>query len=128
MNLVISWLQSVRFRVIATTFLVGIAFLISAVFGYGKPLPAQAATLLTIDSTSYQVDRPEAGRGNGLIENSQDKIKSAADNVREKLNLDEPLPPSTKKFFNQVQDKVEDLVEPAQRPFEKTDVNVHREG
>jgi hypothetical protein len=30
---------------------------------------------------------------------AQDKLKDAAENVKEKLNLDEPLAPSTKKFL-----------------------------
>ncbi|MCY6491246.1 hypothetical protein [Leptolyngbya sp. GGD] len=33
------------------------------------------------------------------IAKTQDKLKGAVENVKEKLNLDEPLPPSTKKFL-----------------------------
>lgn len=35
----------------------------------------------------------------GLIEQAEEKIKETAENVKEKLNLDEPLAPSTKEFL-----------------------------
>ncbi|MBW4672042.1 MAG: hypothetical protein KME60_32610 [Cyanomargarita calcarea GSE-NOS-MK-12-04C] len=62
----------------------------------------------------YYKGTPEEGK----VENHANNIKSAnplkeiADNVREKLNLDEPLPESTKEFLNSTEKSVEKAVEP----------------
>ncbi|MEW5860547.1 MAG: hypothetical protein AB1861_24695 [Cyanobacteriota bacterium] len=122
MNQVISFLQSIRLRQIATVFLVSAAFLVMQAFGYGTPLQALANnTTLTPETNAYQVEgangsikaRAETLKGqtedtgSGLL----DKIGEAAENVKEKLNLDEPTPPSTKKFFNQIQDQTDNVVD-----------------
>ena len=117
MNRVISWLQSVLARAILTTVIVGTAFSIAISFGFGNPLPAHALPLLTVDTSSYAADPddyrlPTYAKADGnqkpdLIENSRDKLKSAADNIKEKLNLDQPLPESTKEFLNRDQDKTD---------------------
>lgn len=49
---------------------------------------------------------------NPYVENSRNNLKETADNVREKLNLDQPIPQSTKDFLNEVQNNFEDMVEP----------------
>lgn len=46
------------------------------------------------------------------ISDNSNVIQKVADNVREKLNLDEPIPQSTKDFLNDVQQKVDDVVAP----------------
>ena len=43
---------------------------------------------------------------------AENPLQSIADNVREKLNLDEPLPESTKEFLAPTEKKVEKAVEP----------------
>lgn len=121
MNQLISWLQSVLVRVIVTSFLVGSTLLLSAVLGYGNSFQAQADPL-TPEATSYQVDRTDVetfndqaqDQGNDLIKNSQNKLESAVDNIREKLNLDQPIYPGTKEFLNDVQNQAEDTVKSAQ--------------
>lgn len=60
------------------------------------------------------------GVANNIRENAQDNsepknkpkydLKDAAENVKEKLNLDQPIYPGTKKFLNDVQDKAEETV------------------
>lgn len=45
-------------------------------------------------------------------QNSGNPLKDAADNVREKLNLDESLPRSTKEFLNSTQQRTEKTVRP----------------
>lgn len=127
MNQLISWLQSVLVRVIVTSFLVGSTLLLSAVLGYGNSFQAQADPL-TPEATSYQVDRTDAetfkdqaqDQGNDLIKNSQNKLESAADNIREKLNLDQPIYPPTKEFLNTVQDSAKEAVQAPQKALEKT--------
>lgn len=121
MNQVISFLQSIRLRQIATVFLVSAAFLVMQAFGYGTPLQALANnTTLTPETNAYQVPGSNGSinaRTETLKDQTEDtgsslleKIEEAAENVKEKLNLDEPTPPSTKKFFNQIQDKADDVV------------------
>ncbi|MBD2102116.1 hypothetical protein H6F94_14720 [Leptolyngbya sp. FACHB-261] len=124
MKQLISLLPAIRVRAILTAFLVGVVLLADLVFGYGQPLPAHAAKALTPEVKSYQSGQVKSDRDesatrssnsqadsqrdlynqDSLQENSKNKLQEAADNVREKLNLDEPLPPSTKKFINQLQD------------------------
>lgn len=111
MKRVISFLQTIRLRQIITVFLAGITLWVSSAFGYGSELQAQANTQ-TPEATSSQVNRSGAeDAGDGLI----DTLKSAADNVREKLNLDEPLPESTKEFLDTAKEKANEAVTAPQR-------------
>lgn len=94
------------FRVVAT-FLVGITFFVSSAFLPAQVMQAQAAPM-TPEATQYDSN---ADSNSGLIES----IKDAADNVREKLNLDEPLPKSTKQFLDAVQDPDKGLIQDTER-------------
>ncbi len=130
MNRIVSWLQNALVRTILTLFLVGIAFLLSAVFSYDNSLQVQAEPL-TPEATQYQVNSKDSP----FRENEQEKVNSlfqenkqpqtaskstqeigeaiskpaktvkqnlegAADTVREKLNLDQPLYPGTKEVLD----------------------------
>ena len=123
----ISPLQKMPLRQVCTTFLIGLVCLVTLLFGQvGTQQPVQAASL-TPEAKSYQVDQSETriqmdGRqiqdkaeeaGEGFAES----LKDAADTVREKLNLDEPLPESTKDFFKQIRGEEVTIEEP--RPFGK---------
>lgn len=106
-------------------FVLGITLAIGLLFSQFNSLPAQA-TALTPEAKAYQVnqgkdmpasvervkDHTQAAEGG--ISNS---LKNAADEVREKLNLDEPLPKSTRDFIKQV--KGEDVKVEEPRPFGK---------
>ena len=136
MNRIFSWLQNTFVRIILTLSLVGIAFLLSAVFGYDNSFQAQAEPL-TPEATQYQVNSKDSAfrekeqeKVNSLFqENKQPQsaskptqeigetisnpaktvkqnIESVADNVREKLNLDQPLYPGTKEVLNDAADAV----------------------
>lgn len=107
----------------------------SLMFWFGTTLThsLQAkATPLTPEASSYQINSenspghitsPSAFQANTrrdsdratenskeLIDNSQNQLKGIADNVREKLNLDEPIAPSTKEFIHDVQDKIDSII------------------
>jgi hypothetical protein len=121
MNRVIVWLQKIHLQQMAISFLVGVTWLVSLVL-WQSNFPAQAAPMTS--EIGYQVNQPvNQSRGlsertpsqpeNGAIESIQD----VADNIREKLNLDQPLPESTKDFFKQVQG--EDVVVEEPRPSGK---------
>jgi hypothetical protein len=58
----------------------------------------------TTDAQIHNVSNNPASNSN--------PFKEIADNVREKLNLDEPLPESTKEFLGTTQKKVDNAVEP----------------
>ena len=110
MKQVKSLLQNLSLRKILTVFLVGITVFVIQVFGFINASPALAEAV-TPEATSYQVDQVETKnikKDNGLIE----KVKETADNVREKLNLDEPIDPGTKEVFNSVEKQVEKTVKP----------------
>lgn len=85
-------------------FLIQIAFFFSIAFGWGNNAQAIAAPTLTPEATKYQVDQTPT-----TLNDNSDKTtnsgKSAVENIKEKLNLDEPIPEDTKKFFRQVQGK-----------------------
>lgn len=46
------------------------------------------------------------------VDTGKNPLQSIVDNVREKLNLDEPLPESTKEFLDSTEKRVEKAVEP----------------
>ncbi len=66
----------------------------------------------TPDENVSKGDRNVLRNDNELVENSKNSLKSTADNIREKLNLDEPLPRSTKEFLKSTEEKVEETVKP----------------
>jgi hypothetical protein len=124
MNRVITWLQKTHLHQMGITLLVGVAWLVSLVV-WQSNLLAQAAPMTP--ETTYQVGQPidqsrvrsdqadqTQSQPNGGTTTS---IQNAADNIREKLNLDQPLPESTKDFFKQVQG--EDVVIEEPRPSGK---------
>ncbi len=113
-----SWWRKLQLHRVFTVILAGVTFLVStALISLSSALPAQAAT--TPEARSYQVDHsssqiPIAGQAKadqssgGLVESLKDK----AETVREKLNLDEPLPQGTKLFIKQLQGKDVKVEEP----------------
>jgi predicted PurR-regulated permease PerM len=126
MNQVTLWLQTLRGRVLFTIFLLVTVFLISTGISYANPLAAQAKPL-TQEVLSYQVARTDGENAqdtapkpnNDLIENSREKLKSRADDVREKLNLDQPIYPGTKEVLDSAQDRAKEAVKGTQQALEK---------
>lgn len=102
MNRFISW-----FRRLAIVFLVGLTF-VGLHFG-SVASPAQAETV-TPEANSYQA-QPTKNTEN-LGKKTKNSLKEAAENVREKLNLDEPIDPGTKQVLNPTQKRVEKAVKP----------------
>ncbi|MDZ8188228.1 MAG: hypothetical protein RMX96_25660 [Nostoc sp. ChiSLP02] len=114
MNRLTSWLKNIRMRQIIVAFLVGFMFLLGQAFSFGNI--AQADTI-TPEGTYYKgvPDSQVDNRNNNQIQNSQNKIKNAFDNVREKLNLDEETPQATKEFFDSTKNKGADTNSRLQR-------------
>lgn len=142
-NRVISWLQSIRLRQILTVFLVVLTFVVSTAFDkYGNELQAQAEPV-TPEATGYQVDRANSqlrSDAENVKENAQNSAKDLArdtkqaaknakdstqdtgknlfQNIKEKLNLDEPIDPGTKQAFEQLKDTASETVKAPQRALE----------
>ncbi|MCC5609260.1 hypothetical protein LC612_21370 [Nostoc sp. CHAB 5834] len=111
MNRLISWLQNIRISQIVVVFLAGFMFLLGQAFTYVNVAQADVKT----PEGTYYKGVPD---GKGEIRNdtqttkSQNPLKEAADNIREKLNLDEETPRSTKEFLKSTTNKVEETVQP----------------
>jgi hypothetical protein len=137
---VISWLQNVFVPVILTLSIVGIAFLLSSTLAYGNSFQAQAepltpeATRYQVNSPNSPFREDDQEKVNALFKDNKNpqatsetteelgesltkpqktikkNLENAADNVREKLNLDQPSYPGTKEFLNETQEKAKAVV------------------
>lgn len=107
--------------------LMGLTFLVSVVLGASVyELPAQAAPL-TPEAKAYQVDHsdtqvhinsePYKEQAEETGQELGKSLKNTAATVREKLNLDQPLPESTRDFVKQM--RGEDVTVEEPRPFGK---------
>ncbi|MBD2459765.1 hypothetical protein H6G89_01795 [Oscillatoria sp. FACHB-1407] len=110
------WIKSLR-RAIATAFL-AMTVLVSTVLGvmsYEQPAFAES---VTPEARSYQVDqgakptRTYSEPDRVRVEADGDNAGGLLENVREKLNLDQPLPESTKDFFKQIKGEDVEIEEP----------------
>ncbi|MBW4541274.1 MAG: hypothetical protein KME43_19365 [Myxacorys chilensis ATA2-1-KO14] len=119
MNKVIAYLQRLRLRQFLMASLIGLTFLVSFAVGqFSDSLPAQAAPITSANQSKAQAEGTRASSG-GLVES----VKDTAETVKEKLNLDEPLPESTKLFFKQVQGEDVKVKEPGFSEDEETPKN-----
>ncbi|MEH2421538.1 MAG: hypothetical protein V7K48_11625 [Nostoc sp.] len=111
MNRVISWLRNVRISQILVVSLVGFMFLLGQAF---SDINVALADVTTPEGTYYKVIPNEQGeiRNDTQVKDTQNSIKGAVDNIREKLNLDEKTPRATKEFLKSTENKVEKTVEP----------------
>ncbi|MDZ8226207.1 MULTISPECIES: hypothetical protein [unclassified Nostoc] len=111
MNRLTSWLRNIRISQIVVVFLVGFMFLLGQAFTY---VDVAQADVTTPEGTYYKgiPDRQGESRNDTQTTNSRNPLKSAADNIREKLNLDEETPRSTKEFLKSTKNKAEDTVQP----------------
>jgi len=136
MNRVLSLLQNVLARVVLTLALVGLAFFLSASLSDIGSLQAQAepltpeATRYKVNSQDSPFRENDQEKVNEIFKDNKNPqpasettkqigenlsksqksvkgaIENAADNVREKLNLDQPLYPGTKEVLNDAADAV----------------------
>lgn len=110
MNRVTSWVQSIRLRQILTAFLLGITLLFSSGLGNFGNMNQALAEAVTPEAKSYQVDKTDSNIGS----DTKDGGNGFIENIVEKLNLNEPVPPATKEFFSDVQDSAGDTVQGTQ--------------
>ncbi|MBD2491459.1 hypothetical protein [Aulosira sp. FACHB-615] len=88
-------------RKIMVVFLVGFMFLLGQAFSFVNVAQADVTT----PEGTYYKGVPE-GQNDNQVRNAQSKLKDAAENIREKLNLDEDTPRATKEFLKDAKDKV----------------------
>jgi hypothetical protein len=88
-------------------------------FGYGHSIQALADnTVKTPEGTYYKgtpdtnIDQNLAKNEKQMAENAKTGLKGAVENIKEKLNLDEPVPQSTKDFLKSTERRVENTVKP----------------
>ncbi|MBD2344677.1 hypothetical protein [Anabaena subtropica] len=113
MNRLISWIQNILLRQILVVFLVAATFFVGQSLIYGTAMIAQANTVQTPEGTYYKgTPNNEGIRNDNQVRNAQNRLRNTADNVREKLNLDEETPRATKEFGKSVQRKIGKTVEP----------------
>ncbi|MEG4067321.1 hypothetical protein QUA42_08190 [Microcoleus sp. Pol11C2] len=96
-------------------FAVGIALIFSSELELSGNKMQAIATPLTPEAKSYDVARPDRPVTTDIEKGGND----AVDNIREKLNLDQPIAPSTKRFIESVKSNVGEAVTPAREAVEK---------
>jgi hypothetical protein len=124
MKKLLALVKSLRLRQIITVLLAGLTIFVMQAFG--NVLPAQADETVKSPYGYYYKGTPDENVVNrdfdqnrnlmnnekSMADQAKKNIKETAENVREKLNLDEPLPKSTKEFLKSTKQKTEELVEP----------------
>lgn len=106
MQSAISWLSVIKPRQIFTLIMVQIVLWLG--FSFLPIYSSHAWAASTPEATSYQVDKTadDVEVNTKVVgEKASKAVKDTKENLVEKLNLDEPLPPETKKFFRQIQGK-----------------------
>ncbi|MBU7584288.1 MAG: hypothetical protein KAF91_15470 [Nostoc sp. TH1S01] len=94
-------------RKIMVVFLVGFMFLLGQAFSF---VNVAQADVKTPEGIYYKGVPDEQGdvRNDNQIRDTKNKLKDTAENVREKLNLNEETPRSTREFRDSLRNKVED--------------------
>ena len=101
-------MKTLNFRKLILLCVATFTLFLGQFFNSGNSLLAQGA--ITPEGDYYQVAPEYAGKG--PVNSVKETVKNATENVVEKLNLNEPLPPETKKFINQVEDSVGQKAKP----------------
>ncbi|WP_414565003.1 MULTISPECIES: hypothetical protein [unclassified Anabaena] len=98
-----------------------VLLIVTSFFGfisYGNTIAVAQADTVTPEGVYYK-GKPDGNasiRNDQQVRNAQSGLQNTADNIREKLNLDEPVPQSTKEFLRNTERRTEKAV----RPLTKT--------
>lgn len=113
MNRLFKSFQRLILRLLVISFVVFAFFGFQAFSSSNAMLLAQADTVTTPEGTYYKgTPDQEAIRNEQPLENTQRQLQETADNIREKLNLDEPIPESTRQFLEDVRTNIDKSLEP----------------
>lgn len=107
-------MQNIRLRQLLSVLLVTIAFLFSSSFiSYNSNLTAKATTL-TPEAEQYHTEGGEDFQN--TVKKAEDSgknfLEKTTENIVEKLNLNEPIPPATKEFFQGLDNTEETVSNP----------------
>lgn len=108
-------IQNFLLRQLQIVFLVLFTFFTLLTFAFANSLPAHAQVMTPEEYSDlkYRSNMQEFNNDKLTFkQQKRDDLQAATDNIREKLNLDEEAPESTKEFLDSVQTKVEETVEP----------------
>jgi len=100
-------------RKIMVVFLVGFMFLLGQGFSFVNVAQADVTTPEGIyykGTPEGQYNQNTGIQNDNQVRNAQSKLKNTADNIREKLNLDEDTPKATKEFINDAKNRVGDAI------------------
>ncbi len=103
------WFQNLINKRTDAVILIGLSLIFVSVFSYpniaeAKPPTPEATSRYQVPDADYRIDIDDKKP----VEN----LKETKDTIVEKLNLNEPLPESTKDFLRSTEDKINDTVEP----------------
>ncbi|MBV6622273.1 MAG: hypothetical protein KI793_04835 [Rivularia sp. (in: Bacteria)] len=109
----IYWIQNIVKKRTDAVVLIGLGLVFVSVFSYpniavAKPLTPEATTKYQVPDADSKIDIDDKKP----VENLKESFKETKDTIVEKLNLNEPLPESTKDFLRSTEDKIEDTFEP----------------
>lgn len=115
------WLQKQYVQRTLSVLLAGLVFLATAFAPIGGALQANAATLAP-EANAYLISRVDTAT-DGAVRRAEERtgaeskglagsLKETATTVKEKLNLDEPLPEGTKDFLKQIRGEDVKVEEP----------------
>lgn len=107
-------------RLVRICLRVGIIFAVCTAILFSSELELsgnkmQAIAAPTPETESYEIPLDDRQPTSEIEKEARD----AVDNIREKLNLDQPIAPSTKKFIESVKTNVGEAVTPAPKAVEK---------
>ncbi|BAY16805.1 hypothetical protein NIES21_26390 [Anabaenopsis circularis NIES-21] len=99
-----------RLRQIMVVFLVGFMFLLGQAFSFVNVAQADVKTPEGIYYKGVPEEQNNGIQNDSQVRNAQSKLKGAADNIREKLNLDEDTPRVTKEFLKGAKNRAGEAV------------------
>lgn len=110
---IIYWFKNLINKRTDAVFLIGLSLIFVSVFSYpniavAKPLTPEATSRYQVPDADSKIDIDDKNP----VENLKDNLEDTKDNIVEKLNLNEPLPKSTKDFLRSTEDRIEDTLEP----------------
>lgn len=111
---IVYWFQNLIKKRTDAVALIGLSLIFISALSYPN-MAAQAKPLTPEATNRYQVPEPDSRIDVGdknPVENAKENLKDAKDTIVEKLNLNEPLPESTKDFLRSTEDRIEDTFEP----------------
>jgi hypothetical protein len=113
MKKLVYWFKSLILKRTDAVAAIGLSLLLISALSYPN-MAAQAATL-TPEASRYSVPEPDSPidiNNNNPIENLKENLEDTKETIVEKLNLNEPLPESTKDFLRSTENRIEDTFEP----------------